>query len=78
MFLSHRGQDRFLSGLDLPSTLRAHVDGLECEGSIEMITDMEYDGTLTIEGARCDLWLDLAHRPETIDHQLEDDGPMAS
>ena len=78
LFLSHRGDERFLSGVDLPSTLRAHVDGRECSGSIEIASDVEYDGTLTIDGDACALRLDLAHRPETVDHQLEDDGPMAS
>ena len=78
LFHSHRGQDRFLSGLDLPATLRATVDGLECSGSIEMVSDMEYDGTLTIEGDACELRLDLVHRTGTVDHQLEDGGPVAS
>lgn len=78
LFHSHRGQDRFLSGLDLPATLRATVDGLECSGSIEMVSDLEYDGTLTIEGDACELRLDLVHRTGTVDHQLEDGGPVAS
>jgi hypothetical protein len=64
--------------VDLPSTLRAHVDGLDCTGSIEMVSDLEHDGTLTIKGDACELRLDLVHRTETVDHQLEDCGPVAS
>jgi hypothetical protein len=75
---SRRGDERFLSGLDLPSTLRVLVDGRVCAGSIDMVSDMEYDGTLTIGDATCELRLDLAHRAGTIDHALEDDGPIAS
>lgn len=78
LFLSHRGEERFLSGTDLPSTLRAHVDGHECSGAIEMFTDVEYDGTLTIDGVTCELRLDVSHPAGTVDHQLEDDGPVAS
>jgi hypothetical protein len=78
LFHSHRGQDRFLSGLDLPSTLRAQVDGLDCSGSIDIVSDLEYDGTLTIDGDTCELRLDLVHRTETVDHQLEDGAPVAS
>ena len=78
LFLAHRGIDRYLSGVDLPSTLRAHVDGADCSGSIDLASDMEYDATLTIDGDRCDLKLDLSHRTGTIDHRLEDEGPMAS
>jgi len=43
-----------------------------------MVSDMEYDGTLTIEGDACELRLDLVHRAGTVDHQLEDGGPVAS
>lgn len=58
LFLSHRRDDRFLSGTNLPSTLRAQVDGRECVGSIEIATDIEFDGTLTIKSDGCELRLD--------------------
>ncbi|HET8784741.1 MAG TPA: hypothetical protein VFM38_03840 [Candidatus Limnocylindrales bacterium] len=78
LFVAHRGDDRYLLGGDLPSTLRAHVDGADCSGSVDLVSDMESDATLTIDGQRCDLRLDLSHRAGTVDHMLEDDGPMAS
>jgi hypothetical protein len=43
-----------------------------------MVSDLEHDGTLTIKGDACELRLDLVHRTETVDHQLEDGGPVAS
>jgi len=78
LFAASRGDERYLLGSDLPSTLRARVDGRECVGSIEMVSDIEYDGTLTISAAECELRLDLAHRVGTVDHALVDDGPVAS
>jgi hypothetical protein len=78
LFRAHRGDDRYLIGTDLPSTLRAHVDDSDCSGSIDLVSDIEYDTTLTIDGEGCELRLDASHRTGAIDHQLEDDGPMAS
>ena len=78
LFAASRGDERYLSGTDLPSTLRARVDGRDCAGSIVMVSDVEYDGTLTITDSGCELSLDLAHRPGTIDHGLEGEGPVAS
>jgi hypothetical protein len=78
VFVAHRGEDRYLSGVDLPSTLRAHVDGMDCSGSIDLLSDMEYDANLTIDRESCELRLVLTHRAGTIDHRLEDDGPMPS
>ena len=78
LFVAHRGNDRYLIGTDLPSTLRAHVDGADCSGSIDLVSDMESDATLTIDGERCDLTLDLSHPAGAIEHLLEDDGPIAS
>jgi hypothetical protein len=77
LFAASRGDDRFLLGTDLPSTLRARVDGRDCAGSIEMVSDIEYDGTLTISASGCELHLDLAHRAGAVDHLLADDGPVA-
>lgn len=78
LFASHRGADRFVSGLALPSTLTAWVDGLRCEGSIDVFTDVEYDATLTIDVDTCSLVVTLTHRPGTVDHRLEEDGPVSS
>jgi hypothetical protein len=78
LFSASRGTERFLLGTDLPSALRARVDGRDCSGSIEMVSDMEYDGTLTIQGVDCDLRLDQAHRVGVVDHRLQDNGPVAS
>ena len=77
LFAASRGEDRFLLGTDLPSNLRARVDGRDCAGSIAMVSDIEYDGTLTITAADCELHLDLAHRTGDVDHGLMDDGPVA-
>jgi hypothetical protein len=78
LFKASRGEERFLLGTDLPSTLRARVDGRECTGSIEMVSDIEYDGTLTINASDCELHLDLAHRAGAANHGLVDDGPIPS
>ena len=78
LFASHRGEDRFLTGVDLPSTLRAHVDGRDCEGSIDLVTDIEADATLTIDDDGCELRLDLRHPTGAVDHHLDDDEPIAS
>ena len=78
LFVAHRGDDRYLIGMDLPSTLRAHVDDSDCSGSIDLVSDIEYDTTLTIDGEGCELRLDASHRTGAIDHHLQDDGPMAS
>jgi hypothetical protein len=78
LFAAHRGDDRYLLGTDLPSTLRARVDGRDCTGSIEMVSGAEYDGTLTIDGGSCALRLDATHPADAVDHRLEDDGPVAS
>jgi hypothetical protein len=78
LFSASRGDERYLSGTDLPATLRARVDGRDCAGSIVMVSDVEYDGTLTISGSDCELRLDLAHRPGMVDHMLESEGPVAS
>jgi hypothetical protein len=78
LFAASRGDERYLLGSDLPSILRARVDGRACVGSIEMVSDIEYDGTLTISDADCELRLDLAHRVGAIDHALVDEGPVAS
>lgn len=78
LFAARRGDERYLLGSDLPSTLRARVDGRDCVGSIVMVTDIEYDGTLTISADGCELRLDLAHGVGALDHALVDDGPVAS
>jgi hypothetical protein len=77
-FPGRNGADRYLTGISLPATLTAVVDGQQCVGSIAILSDVEYDGTLTIDGPGCELRLDLAHRAGTIDHHLEDDGPIRS
>lgn len=71
-FPSRRGVDRYLTGITLPSTLQARVDGSRCQGSIELLEDLEADATLTIAADGCELRLDLVHRLESIDHQLRD------
>ena len=78
LFRASRGEDRFLVGLDLPSTVRAYVDGRECAGEIQMLSGIEYDGTLTIEHDACELRSDLAHPEGAIDHHFVDDSPVAS
>lgn len=71
-FPARRGVDRYLAGTTLPSTLRARVDGSTCEGSIDLLEDLEADATLTITPDGCTLRLDVRHRPGSFDHQLED------
>lgn len=71
-FPARRGVDRYLTGTTFPSTLRARVDGSGCEGTIELLENLEADATLTIDAIGCALRLDLLHRPESIDHRLED------
>lgn len=78
LFAASRGAEHYLLGNDLPSTLRARVEGRDCAGSIAMVSDVEYDGTLTVTASDCELRLDLAHPVGSIDHGLEDDGPVAS
>lgn len=78
LFPSQRGADRFLSGVALPSTLTAWVDGLRCDGSIDVFTDVEYDATLRIDADSCFLTVTLTHRPGTVEHRLEEDGPVSS
>jgi hypothetical protein len=78
LFAASRGEDRYLHGTDLPSTLRARVDGRDCIGSIEMTSGVEYDGTLAIDPTGCSLRLDEAHPLGAVDHGLSDDGPVAS
>jgi len=78
VFPSQRGADRFLSGTTLPSTLIAWVDGARCAGSIELLSEMEVDATLTIDRNTCSLLLDLRHRMGAIEHGLEDIVPGRS
>jgi hypothetical protein len=63
---------RVVHDIGLPSTLQATVDGRPCEGTVELLEDMESDATLTIEGDRCVLRLDHRHRMEDLHHGLED------
>ena len=78
LFRARRAEHGFLSGLDLPSTLRASVDGIPCAGSMELVSDMEADGTLRVDADSCALALDLQHRTGAIEHHLEELGPVAS
>jgi hypothetical protein len=78
LFASHQGEDRYLSGVALPSTVTVWVDGARCDGSVDVISDVEYDMSLGINGIECSLTLDRSHSPGAIDHVLEDDGPVAS
>jgi hypothetical protein len=78
LFAASHGDERYLLGTDLPSTLQARVDGHDCTGSIEMVTDMEYDGTLRIDRDTCSLTLDRSHPTGAVEHDLVDDGPVAS
>ena len=78
LFASHRGTDRYLGGWDLSSTVTAWVDGTRCDGSLDLRSDLEYDGSLQIDGDECSLTLDRSHPLGAIDHALENDGPVAS
>lgn len=71
-FPARRGVERFITGTTLPSTLQARVEGAACQGSIELLEDLEADVTLTVTADGCGLRLDLLHRPGSIDHQLQD------
>lgn len=71
-FPARRGLERYITGTTLPSTLRARVDGAACQGSIDLLEDLEADATLTKTADGCTLRLDLLHRPGSIDHRLED------
>ena len=75
MFPAERGEARYLTGISLPSTLTARVDGRPCEGSIAIGEDLEADATLSVMADGCELRLDLLHRMGTIDHKLQDSGP---
>jgi hypothetical protein len=75
-FRSHAGEDRFLTGVTLPSTLNASVDGVRCDGSMPVSGDIEYDATLRIDASGCSLQLDRSHPPDAIDHALQDDDPL--
>jgi hypothetical protein len=75
MFPARRGEARYLTGLSLPSTLTARVDGRPCDGAIVIGEDLEADATLSVMADGCDLRLDLLHRTGTIDHHLEDSAP---
>jgi hypothetical protein len=78
LFAASRGEERYLLGSDLPSTLRARVDGQDCLGTIEMASGVEYDGTLALDATGCSLRLDESHPLGAVDHGLSDDGPVAS
>lgn len=69
---ARRGAERYLTGITLPSTLRAHLDGVACRGSIDLMEDLEVDATLTVVAGGCELRLDLVHRLGSVDHQLRD------
>lgn len=75
MFPAERGEARYLTGISLPSTLTARVDGRRCGGAIVIGEDLEADATLSVMADGCELRLDLLHRTGTIDHKLEDSGP---
>jgi hypothetical protein len=75
MFPAERGEARYLTGIGLPSTLTARVDGRPCDGAIVIGEDLEADATLSVMADGCDLRLVLLHRTGTIDHKLEDSGP---
>ncbi len=70
--LAQRDERRYVIGTTLPSTLRAQVDGVDCDGEIDLPENTEADATLTIEATGCDLRLDLLHVYGTIEHGLED------
>jgi hypothetical protein len=74
-FPAERGEARYLTGISLPSTLTARVDGRPCGGSILIGEDLEADATLSVTADGCELRLDLLHRMGSIDHKLEDRGP---
>ncbi len=71
-FPARRDEARYALGTTFPSTLRAQVDGVDCDGAIDLPENTEADATLTIEATGCDLRLDLLHRYGTIEHGLED------
>lgn len=75
MFPAERGEARYLTGISLPSTLTARVDGRPCDGAIIIGEDLEADATLSVKVDGCDLRLDLLHHTGTIDHKLEDSAP---
>jgi hypothetical protein len=75
MFPAERGEARYLTGLSLPSTLTARVEGRECDGAIVIGENLEADATLSVTVEGCDLRLDLLHRIGTIDHKLDDSAP---
>ena len=75
VFPAERGEARYLTGISLPSTLTARVDGMPCAGAIVIGEDQEADATLTVLADRCELRLDLLHRAGTIDHELQDSPP---
>lgn len=75
MFPAERGELRYLTGISLPSTLTARVDGRPCHGAIVIGEDLEADATLSVMVDGCDLRLDLLHRTGTVDHKLEDSVP---
>jgi hypothetical protein len=75
MFPAERGEARYLTGISLPSTLTARVDGRPCDGAIVIGEDLEADATLSVMTEGCTLRLDLLHRAGTIDHSLEDGVP---
>lgn len=71
-FPARRGVERYITGTTLPSTLQARVDGAACQGSIDLLEDLEADATLTVTADGCALRLDLLHRAGSIDHRLDD------
>ena len=75
MFPAENGEARYLTGISLPSTLTARVDGRPCDGAIVIGENLEADATLSVRANGCDLRLDLLHRAGTIDHKLEDSVP---
>ncbi len=75
MFPAERREERFLTGISLPSTLTARVDGRPCAGAIVIGEDLEADATLSVTADGCDLRLNLLHRTGTIDHKLDDSAP---
>jgi len=64
---------RLVTKIGLPAALEATVDGRRCDGSVELMEDMESDATLVIGDDGCALRLDTRHRMGAVDHGLSDD-----
>jgi hypothetical protein len=62
---------RLVHQIGIPAILEATVDGIPCEGRVELLEDMESDATLLIDGERCVLRLDQRHRMDVLRHRLD-------